>query len=128
MRFLKLLIAYYSYWTSEYADQTFLSLFIRVLVFIGVIVIFFADLFERDGDLIQAIPFLLGSVSLILTPYLQGILKSPNESKYSHLLDFLDEDLEVPMSEATKFTPKIVWIVLGCLCWSSVLVLRLLEV
>ena len=128
MRFLKLLIAYYLYWTSEYADQTFLSLFIRVLVFVGVIVIFFADLLERDGDLIQAIPFLLGSISLILTPYLQGVSDSSNSSSCPHSLSFLDDDLEVPMPVVTKPTPKIVWIILGCLCWSLVLVLRLLEV
>lgn len=106
MRFLKQLIVYYLYWTSEYAGQTFLSLFKRVFFCIGINLLFITHFIDDELEsILPILLFFLGSMSLML-PYLQV------------LASFKSSD---DMLRFTKKTPQAALIFFGLLCWFLVL-------
>lgn len=114
MDFLKCLFKLYFSWTKKGADHSLLGLFVRagILIFFCLIALL-TPIYEGEYAVYKAILFIIGSISLILTPYLQGTDHYPATGFYG-----ADENSSGPFINAE--TPGCIWVFFGLLLWMIV--------
>jgi hypothetical protein len=114
MRFLKCLLKLYFSWTKKGADHSVLGLVVRagILIFFCLIA-FLSPIHAGEYAVYKTILFIIGSISLTLTPYLQGTDHYPSTGFYG-----ADEDSIGPFINAE--TPGCIWIFFGLLLWMIV--------
>ena len=109
LRLLKFVLAFYRYWTHKHADTTFSAQVIRVVIFVLVSSCSIHPIIcSGEYAVFKVITFIIGSVSLTLTPYLQ-------DKDYTVGSD--GDLFEGRGYYINAVTPRGVWIFFGILCW-----------
>ena len=107
------MIKYYFSWTKKGADYSLMGLLVRAAIFIFFCFLaLLPPIHKGEYAVFKTILFIIGNVSLILTPYLQD--------KDSHSLMGFHNHGESPGPFVNAETPGCMWIFFGLLLWMIV--------